>query len=85
MCAAQTDPPIVVAVDCALNPNASERSIRLGSTSELHIYSGTSGSTRAPAVLSSHKNVITNRVQLMSDYIGDSEKVQVTPVSWLPF
>jgi acyl-CoA synthetase (AMP-forming)/AMP-acid ligase II len=46
----------------------------------------TSGSTRAPAgVVISHKNVITNCVQLMSDYLGDSEKVPSTAVSWLPF
>jgi 4-hydroxyphenylalkanoate adenylyltransferase len=46
----------------------------------------TSGSTRSPAgVVLSHKNVITNCVQLMSDYIGESERVPSTAVSWLPF
>ncbi|MEQ6324464.1 4-hydroxyphenylalkanoate adenylyltransferase FadD29 [Mycobacterium canetti] len=78
--------PIVVAVDAldlsssrALDPTRFERP----STAYLQY---TSGSTRAPAgVVLSHKNVITNCVQLMSDYIGDSEKVPSTPVSWLPF
>lgn len=46
----------------------------------------TSGSTRSPAgVVLSHKNVISNCVQLMSDYLGDTEKVPSTAVSWLPF
>lgn len=45
----------------------------------------TSGSTRAPAgVVISHKNVITNCVQLMSDFLGDSENLPSTAVSWLP-
>ncbi|WP_207383230.1 AMP-binding protein, partial [Mycobacterium tuberculosis] len=86
-CAAQgQSAPIVVAVDAldlsssrALDPTRFERP----STAYLQY---TSGSTRAPAgVVLSHKNVITNCVQLMSDYIGDSEKVPSTPVSWLPF
>jgi len=46
----------------------------------------TSGSTRSPAgVVISHKNIISNCVQLMSDYLGDAEKIPSTVVSWLPF
>ncbi len=74
-CAAQgQSAPIVVAVDAldlsssrALDPTRFERP----STAYLQY---TSGSPRAPAgVVLSHKNVITNCVQLMSDYIGDSD------------
>ena len=46
----------------------------------------TSGSTRDPAgVVVSHKNVITNLGQIMSDYFEDPGKVPSTSVSWLPF
>ena len=46
----------------------------------------TSGSTRDPAgVVVSHKNVITNLGQIMSDYFEDPAKVPSTSVSWLPF
>jgi acyl-CoA synthetase (AMP-forming)/AMP-acid ligase II len=46
----------------------------------------TSGSTREPAgVVVSHRNVIVNCEQLMSDYFEDAGKVPTTSVSWLPF
>ncbi len=46
----------------------------------------TSGATREPAgVVVSHKNVIANCQQLMSDYFGVSDQVPSTSVSWLPF
>ena len=49
----------------------------------------TSGSTRAPAgVVVTHKNVIANLEQLMSDYFEDHGNVpppDTTVVSWLPF
>ena len=46
----------------------------------------TSGSTRTPAgVVVSHKNVIANVTQAISDYFGDPAKVPSgTVVSWLP-
>ena len=49
----------------------------------------TSGSTRPPAgVVVTHKNVIANLEQLMSDYFEDHGNVpppDTTMVSWLPF
>ena len=46
----------------------------------------TSGSTREPAgVVVSHRNVIANCAQMMSDYFEEPERVSVTSVSWLPF
>src|SRR5271163_3957406 len=49
----------------------------------------TSGSTRAPtAVVVTHKNVIANLDQVISDYFEDIGKVPppgITMVSWLPF
>lgn len=46
----------------------------------------TSGSTREPAgVVVSHRNVIANCAQLMSDYFEDTQQVPTTSVSWLPF
>ncbi len=46
----------------------------------------TSGSTREPAgVVVSHRNVIANCEQLMSDYFEDTQPVPTTAVSWLPF
>ncbi|WP_428342906.1 AMP-binding protein [Mycobacterium sp.] len=46
----------------------------------------TSGSTREPAgVVVSHRNVIANCEQLMSDYFEDTQQLPTTAVSWLPF
>lgn len=49
----------------------------------------TSGSTRAPAgVMISHRNVVANLEQVMSDYFADTGGVppsDTTVVSWLPF
>ncbi|WP_197717873.1 AMP-binding protein [Mycobacterium basiliense] len=78
--------PIVVAVDSLDLDSPRE----LEATPQTHPGTAylqyTSGSTRSPAgVILSHKNVITNCVQLMSDYLGDTEKVPSTAVSWLPF
>ena len=83
---AQSPVPIVVAVDSLdLDSPRELDAARYAHPSTAYLQY-TSGSTRAPAgVVISHKNVITNRVQLMSDYLGNSEKVPSTAVSWLPF
>ena len=84
--AAQGPAPIVVAVDLLdLDSPREFDATRYAHPSTAYLQY-TSGSTRAPAgVVVSHKNVITNCVQLMSDYLGDSERVPSTAVSWLPF
>lgn len=57
-----------------------------------HVHPGTaylqytSGSTREPAgVIVSHRNVIANCEQMMSDYFEGTERLPKTSVSWLPF
>ena len=64
-----------------------EISMRLGMRLRTrHICSTPQGSTRQPAgVVVSHRIVITNCGQLMSDYFEDTEQVPSTSVSWLPF
>jgi 4-hydroxyphenylalkanoate adenylyltransferase len=86
-CAVPRQPaPEVVAVDSLDLDSPRE----LGATRYPHSSTAylqyTSGSTRSPAgVVVSHKNVISNSIQLMSDYLGETEKIPSTPVSWLPF
>lgn len=83
---AQGSAPIIIAVD-SLDLDSPRK---LDTTPRNHPATAylqyTSGSTRSPAgVVLTHKNVISNCEQLMSDYIGDVEKVPSTAVSWLPF
>ncbi len=84
--AGQGGTPIVVAVDLLDLDSARELDLTPPAHSSTAYLQYTSGSTRSPAgVVLSHKNVITNCVQLMSDYLGETEKVPSTAVSWLPF
>jgi fatty acid CoA ligase FadD28 len=82
-------PPSVVEVDLL------DLDAPTGSGASCENYSGTaylqytSGSTRQPAgVMMSHRNLLANFEQLMSDYFAHSGKVappDSTLVSWLPF
>lgn len=84
--APQCPAPIVVAVDSLDLDSPREVATTPHARPGTAYIQYTSGSTRSPAgVVLSHKNVITNCVQLMSDYLGDTEKVPSTAVSWLPF
>ncbi|WP_211186391.1 AMP-binding protein [Mycobacterium attenuatum] len=84
--APQGPAPIVVAVDSLDLDSPREVATTPHARPGTAYIQYTSGSTRSPAgVVLSHKNVITNCVQLMSDYLGDTEKVPSTAVSWLPF
>ncbi|UGT94408.1 AMP-binding protein [Mycobacterium ostraviense] len=84
--AAQGREPVVVAVDSLDLDSPRELAATAPARPGTAYIQYTSGSTRSPAgVVLSHKNVITNCVQLMSDYLGDTEKVPSTAVSWLPF
>ncbi|BBX72814.1 AMP-binding protein [Mycobacterium shinjukuense] len=84
--AAQGPAPVVIAVDSLDLDSPRELDATPAARPSTAYLQYTSGSTRSPAgVVISHKNVITNCVQLMSDYLGDSEKVPSTAVSWLPF
>ena len=84
--AAQGPVPIVVAVDSLdLDSPRELDATRCVRTNTAYLQY-TSGSTRSPAgVVISHRNIITNCVQLMSDYLGDLEEMPSTAVSWLPF
>jgi long chain fatty acid CoA FadD26 len=82
-------PPAVIEID-ALDldaPLASQATDTSQTRTALLQY--TSGSTRAPAgVVVTHKNVMTNLDQIMSDYFEDQGGVpprDATLVSWLPF
>ncbi|MGC2655435.1 MAG: AMP-binding protein [Mycobacterium sp.] len=78
--------PIVVAVDSLDLYSPREFDATRYEHPDAAYLQYTSGSTREPAgVVVSHKNVITNFEQMMSDYFEDSEKAPSTSVSWLPF
>ncbi len=84
--AAQGPAPIVVAVDSLDLDSPRELDAAPYAHPSTAYLQYTSGSTRSPAgVVVSHKNVITNCVQILSDYLGDSESVPSIGVSWLPF
>jgi acyl-CoA synthetase (AMP-forming)/AMP-acid ligase II len=79
-------PPAVVAVDSLdLDSPRDFDATRYGYSGTAYLQY-TSGSTREPAgVVVSHRNVIANCEQLMSDYFEDTQKAPTTSVSWLPF
>ncbi|WP_089024993.1 AMP-binding protein [Mycobacterium persicum] len=84
--APQGSEPVVVAIDSLDLDSPRELTPAAPAHPGTAYIQYTSGSTRSPAgVVLSHKNVISNCVQLMSDYLGDTEKVPSTAVSWLPF
>ncbi len=81
--------PAVIEIDALdlYTPQALHSSDKPQTKSALLQY--TSGSTRAPAgVEVTHKNIMVNLDQIMSDYFEDQGGVpprDATPVSWLPF
>jgi 4-hydroxyphenylalkanoate adenylyltransferase len=78
--------PVVVAVDALDWDSPRELDASRYEHPNTAYLQYTSGSTSAPrGVVISHKNVITNLVQLISDYLGDSDDVPHNAVSWLPF
>ncbi len=79
-------PPVVMAVDSLdLDSRRDFDPTRYACSGTAYLQY-TSGSTREPAgVVVSHKNLIANCEQLMSDYFEDTQKVPTTSVSWLPF
>ncbi len=82
-------PPAVIEID-ALDLDAPPALHSAGTPqTKTAMLQYTSGSTRAPAaVVVTHKNVIANLDQVISDYFEDIGKVPppgITMVSWLPF
>jgi long chain fatty acid CoA FadD26 len=80
--------PEVIEVD-ALGPSPAQVPVAAVSDSATAYLQYTSGSTRQPAgVALTHKNVISNLGQIISDYtehIGGEAPEGMTMVSWLPF
>lgn len=80
--------PSVIEID-SLDLQRSRVTLRRGNRPATAYLQYTSGSTRRPAgVMVSHKNLLANFRQIMSDYFLDYGKVappDTTTVSWLPF
>ncbi|MHC1309233.1 AMP-binding protein [Mycobacterium avium subsp. paratuberculosis] len=80
--------PSVIEID-SLDLQRSRVTFRRGNRPATAYLQYTSGSTRRPAgVMVSHKNLLANFRQIMSDYFLDYGKVappDTTTVSWLPF
>lgn len=85
--ATQNQPvPVVIAVDALDWDSPRELDASQYEHPSTAYLQYTSGSTSAPrGVVISHKNVITNLVQLMNDYLGLTEDIPHNTVSWLPF
>ncbi|UQX13138.1 AMP-binding protein [Candidatus Mycobacterium methanotrophicum] len=82
-------PPAVIEID-ALDPYSPPALHSTGAPqTKTALLQYTSGSTRAPAgVVVTHKNIMANLNQIMSDYFEDQGGVppwDATLVSWLPF
>ncbi|MET0994459.1 MAG: AMP-binding protein, partial [Mycobacterium sp.] len=81
--------PAVVEIDALDLDSPRMPAANTGSHSKTAYLQYTSGSTRRPAgVVVSHRNVIANFEQIVSDYFEDRGKVtppDTTFVSWLPF
>ena len=81
--------PTIIEVDLLDLDSRSGGHSRRDSVSDIAYLQYTSGSTRSPAgVMISHKNLLANFEQLVSDFFVQYGKVvapDVTIVSWLPF
>ena len=81
--------PRVIEIDALDFDSPRTPTANVGSVPKTAYLQYTSGSTRQPAgVVVTHKNVIANLEQLMSDYFEDYGNVpppDTTVVSWLPF
>jgi long chain fatty acid CoA FadD26 len=77
--------PHIIEVDALNLDSPRELDESFGAHSDIAYLQYTSGSTRRPAgVVVSHRNVIANLEQVMSDYFGIPDQ-DTTYVSWLPF
>ena len=78
--------PAIVEIDSLDLDSPHESDVTRSGMSPTAYLQYTSGSTRLPAgVVISHKNVVTNVDQSLTDYFGADVPPDATFVSWLPF